>query len=517
MKGICRFCIGSNTVMQNRRTAGVLMHLTSLNGPFGIGVMGKEAFDFAGKLSDMGFRYWQVLPLVPCDGSGSPYCSVSAFAGNVSLIDPRLLEKDGLLTKEEVSQNEIDSTYKACHALSLEKRLQSLRLAFSRLRSEEKETLKVFESQNEWVRDYAYFMALKSHHNGKPWWEWEKKYSAYSSALLYRQEFEEEIQFHIFTQFVFFSQWRTLKEYANAKGVFIIGDMPVYVSRDSVDVWSGVSLFEFDEDTLTPKEVAGVPPDYFSQDGQLWGNPLYNWEKMEKDGFRWWIARLRFALKLYDKVRIDHFRAFASYWAVPAESQTAKIGRWKKGPGMKLFSAVKQQLENADIIAEDLGTFGQDVLDLLSESGFPGMRVIQFGFDPNGDSTHLPHNYDKNCVAYVGTHDNNTILGWLWDASESERAFALRYCCFGGTNWGEGGAHSGSCRAIIESVWRSAADTAILCVQDMCGYGKDARMNIPGTTEENWGFRISEEGLASIDEAYFKEINSLYRRTYLPK
>ncbi|MBQ8027809.1 MAG: 4-alpha-glucanotransferase [Clostridia bacterium] len=503
--------------MKNQRTAGVLLHITSLNGPFGTGVMGKEAFDFADKLERMGFRFWQVLPLVPVDQSGSPYCSVSAFAGNIALIDPRGLLEQNLLTEEEVREAEFSGTvYQSQHSFAREKRLIALRTAFSRINDDIKAHCEIFSQQNPWVKDYALFMALKDFHGEKPWWEWEEKFARYETAVKNSGEFKEEIEFYIFSQYVFFTQWRRLKEYANSKNVYFIGDMPVYVSKDSVDVWSNIELFEIDEKSLSLKNVAGVPPDYFSQDGQLWGNPLYNWKKMEEDGYKWWLKRLGCAMKLYDKIRIDHFRAFASYWAVPAESKTAKIGQWKKGPGMKLFSVVKKELPEADIVAEDLGLFGEDVVKLLEDTQFPGMRVIQFGFDPNGDSTHLPHNYPKNCVSYVGTHDNNTILGWLWDASEQERAYALRYCCYGGNNWGEGGAYSGSCRAVIETVWKSASDTAVVALQDMCGFGKDARMNVPGTTEENWTFRAGEEAINSIDEKYFKEINSVYRRMYIP-
>jgi len=502
--------------MQNLRTSGALLHITSLNGPYGIGVMGKEAFDFVDLLEKMQFRCWQVLPLVPVDSSGSPYCSVSAFAGNLALIDPRLLEKDGLLTHDEVEENRFHGdVYSARHEYAIKKRLCSLKKAFSRLNEDTKQLISIFEKQNPWVTDYAYYSALKDYHEQKPWWEWDKKYARFEEAQKHREDFKTQIDFYVFSQYVFFTQWRTLKEYANSKGVRIMGDMPIYVSRDSVDVWSNISLFKINPVSLAPKEVAGVPPDYFSADGQLWGNPLYDWDKMEEDGYKWWIERLRCSLKLYDRIRIDHFRAFASYWSVPADSETAKNGKWEKGPGMKLFNAVKDALGEADIVAEDLGHFGEDVVKLLDDSGFPGMRVIQFGFDPNGDSTHLPHNYPKNCIAYVGTHDNNTILGWLWDASEAERAYALRYCCFGGNNWGEGGTHSGSCRAVIEAVWRSSANTAIVAVQDMCGYGKDARMNIPGTCEGNWCFRITEEALAGIDTGYYKEINNVYRRTYL--
>ena len=499
--------------MINYRTSGVLMHISSLPGKYGIGVMGEEALSFAKKLCNMGFHLWQVLPLNPVDGSGSPYCSGSAFAGNIALIDPVGLLKAGLITEAELKENEYDGTvYATDYTFALEKRLATLRKAYSRVNGDLKALIELFAQQNKWVRDYAYFTALKAHYGEKPWWEWDEKHARYSTALEDIDSFRDEIDFYIFTQYAFFTQWRRLKETANSMGIRFMGDMPIYVSRDSVDVWSNTELFQINEKSLAPTLGAGVPPDYFSEDGQLWGNPLYDWDKMEKDGYKWWISRIEASLKLYDSVRIDHFRAFASYWAVPAESKTAKVGEWIDGPGMKLFDKVKEALGDADIVAEDLGTFGEDVVKLLEDTQFPGMRVIQFGFDPMGDSTHLPHNYPKNSVAYVGTHDNNTILGWLWDAVPAERDFALRYCCFGGTNWGDGGHHSGSCRAVTEAVWRSSAGIAIIAVQDMCGYGKDARMNIPGTSEKNWSFRIGQQGLDGIDEAYFREINRIYRR-----
>lgn len=504
--------------MQNIRQAGVLLHITSLNGPFGIGVMGKEAYDFADKLARMDFRIWQVLPLGHVDGAGSPYCSVSAFAGNPALIDPRELEKEGLLTHSETQSNFYNGNiYCAEYEFAAEKRLECLRKAFTRIDVDTKKMIELFCRQNTWVKDYALFMALKDANGQKPWWEWEQEHAHYEKALTHADEFKSETEFYSFVQFVFFTQWRKLKEYANEKNIALLGDMPVYVSRDSVDVWSNISLFKVNPNSLSPSEVAGVPPDYFSADGQLWGNPLYDWEMMEKDGYEWWIERLRCSLKLFDTVRIDHFRAFASYWAVPAESETAKNGKWEQGPGMSLFSEVKKALPDADIIAEDLGVFGEDVVKLLEDTKFPGMRVIQFGFDPNGDSTHLPHNYPKNCTAYVGTHDNNTILGWLWSADERERAYALRYCGFGGGNWGEGGSKSGSCRAVIEAVWKSSANTAIAAIQDMCGFGGDTRMNTPGTSEDNWTFRLSDDAINSIDEQYYKELNSIYRRNYTRK
>lgn len=499
--------------MQNSRSAGVLLHITSLDGPFAVGVMGSHAKAFVQKIARMHFSYWQVLPLVPVDQSGSAYCSVSAFAGEPMLIDPQWLENEGFLTKNEVSDGIFNGTvYQTQFDFAREKRMKALRIAFSRIDHDTKAQCEIFAAQNSWVLDYAYFCALKDKYCQKPWWQWEKEYAVYQNAKKHREDFRSEIDFYVFAQYIFFVQWRSLKEYANEQGVKIIGDMPIYVSLDSADVWSNLELFEIDLDTLCPKQVAGVPPDYFSADGQLWGNPLYNWDKMKETGYRWWIDRLKHAMKMYDRVRIDHFRAFASYWAVPAESDTAKNGKWLKGPGMEFFNALKDEIGQADIIAEDLGHFGEDVVQLLSDSGFPGMRVVQFAFDSSRASTHLPHNYPKNCVAYVGTHDNNTLLGWLWEADKNEREYALRYCCYGGENWGEGGAKSGSCRAVIETVWRSGANTVIVSAQDMCGFGADARMNTPGTDKNNWSFRMSKEALNGIDEEYFKQINYIYSR-----
>ena len=499
--------------MNKKRQGGVLMHITSLPGKYAVGTMGEEARKFACSLREMGFSLWQTLPLNPVDMSGSPYCSSSAFAGNISLIDPELLYESGMITQSELKENEYDgSVYTSNHSFAYKKRLGTLRKAFSRINDDTKPLIDLFSEQNEWVLPYAYYMALKEYFSFKPWWEWDSEYVKYEKALELKKKHKNEIDFYIFTQYIFFTQFRSLKEYANSIGIELMGDMPIYVSRDSADLWANREQFQINEESLAPSFVAGVPPDYFSEDGQLWGNPLYDWVKMEKDGFRWWKKRLAHSLKLFDLIRIDHFRAFASYWAVPADSKTAKTGKWIDGPGMKLFDAIKDDFGELPIIAEDLGTFGEDVVKLLEDTSFPGMRVIQFGFDPNGDSTHLPHNYPLNSVAYVGTHDNNTILGWLWDANEAERAFALRYCCFGGSNWGEGGHYSPSCRAVIEAVWRSSARTSIVAVQDMCGYGKDARMNIPGTSEENWAFRIGKEGLDGIDKRYFAEINRVYRR-----
>lgn len=490
------------------------MPLSCINGDFGVGVMGREAVAFLEKLKRMGFSCWQVLPIGMTDQMNSPYCSCSAFAGNPVYIDPRELP-EGLLTEAEIAENAYHgSCYTADYAYALEKRMKSLRIAFERADEKLLEKVKKFISENEYCRDFAIYMALKEKHDLAPWWEWGDEYKDYATAVKsVDSETEKEALFQSFVQYIFYSQWGTLKAKAESMGIKTVGDMPIYVSFDSADVWAHTPLFKLDEKTLKPKKVAGVPPDYFSADGQLWGNPIYDWDKMEKDGFRWWVDRIEFALKIYDTVRIDHFRALASYWEVDADAKTAKNGEWKQGPGMKLFDKVSEKLKDPSIVAEDLGTFGEDVVKLLEDTGFPGMRVIQFGFDPNGDSTHLPHNYDRNCVAYVGTHDNNTLLGWLYEASPDERKFALDYCGYKGNNWGDGGYHSESCRSIVETVWKSSAYLAIISFQDMCGFGSDARMNRPGVAEGNWLYRAGKDAVDSVDEEYYKYINRLYRRS----
>lgn len=497
------------------RSAGVLMNITSLPGPYGVGCFGPEAKGWVDTLADMGFRQWQVLPLGPLDSAGSPYAGNSAFAGNELYIDPRALLEQGLVTEgEEAACRYGGSPYTADYAHARETREALLRQAFSRRTSVIQEADAAFASANAWAADYALYRALKKRFGGRPWWEWPEPYAHYPTAVTAAEDaaVKEDAACTLFAQRLFFEQWAELKAYAHEKGVRIIGDMPIYLSRDSADVWSRLSLFRIDPVTLSPDKVAGVPPDYFSAEGQLWGNPLYDWEAMEADGYAWWIDRIDAALTLYDTVRIDHFRAFASYWAVPAGASSAREGAWEKGPGVRLFDAVKRRLGSPSILAEDLGVFGEDVVELLEQTGFPGMRVVQFGFDPTSDSIHLPHHYPFDTVAYVGTHDNNTLLGYLWEATPEERAFALRYCGFEGDGWGEGGYSSPACRRIIETVWRSSARLAVVAFQDMCGFGSDARMNIPGVPESNWRFRTTGETIEGIDRPYFREINRLFRR-----
>lgn len=501
--------------MLKKRGAGVLLHISSIPSEYAVGVFDENVKYFIDKIADMGFTYWQVLPFNPVDASNSPYCSESAFAGNYMFINPKKLFDDGLVSEKEYRENiYTDSPYTADYEFAKRTRLKLLKSAFLNIDGNMAQNIKKFEIENPWLTDYSVFMAVKEQENMKPWWQWSKKHANYYECIKDIYSYEQSAAFWKFVQYIFFTQWAEIKDYANKKGVAVIGDMPIYVAMDSVDVWADLPMFLIDKKTFSPKKIAGVPPDYFSADGQLWGNPLYDWKAMEKDGYRWWISRIGHSLKLYDTVRIDHFRAFASYWSVPADAETAKEGEWLKGPGMKLFNKVFEVYPDAPIIAEDLGVFGDDVVKLLEDTAFPGMKVVQFGFDPNSDSSHLPHNAEKNSINYVGTHDNNTILGWLWEASESERAFALEYCGFCGDNWGDGGYYSKSCRCIIESVWKSASNVAVIALQDMCGFGSDARMNIPGEPDKNWRFRTTKETIDNIDCDYFKRINALYRRMY---
>ncbi len=495
------------------RTAGVLCNISSLPGPYGIGVFGQEAKDFLDMLGEMRFRWWQVLPFNPLDSMNSPYTSPSAFAGNILYIDPRDLLRRGLITEQEEASNRWDGTpYTAAYDFAKERRLSLLRMAFSRAGGTLREEVAAFAREREWLPDFSLYMAVKEANGQKPWWEWPDECADYARCRENAAAYAAETAFWDFTQYLFFTEWEEIHRYARQRGIGVLGDMPVYVALDSADVWAHTGLFQINPATRRPSKVAGVPPDYFSQDGQLWGNPLYDWDAMKRDGYRWWVGRIGAALGIYDRVRIDHFRGLASYWAVPAEAKTAKEGAWEQGPGQALFDAVEAAYPDPAIVAEDLGVFGDDVTALLESTGFPGMRVVQFGFDPNGDSTHLPHNYPFHCLAYIGTHDNNTLLGWLWEAKPEERAFALRYCGFEGDNWGQGGYCSPSCRKIIETVWRSAAHTAVIAFQDLCGFGSDARMNIPGVPESNWRVRAAKETLDGIDKAYFREINRLYRR-----
>lgn len=496
------------------RSSGVLMHISSLPGPCGIGSFGKEAVAFAKLLKSMGFTYWQTLPFSTTDECNSPYTSFSAFAGNPYFIDLPTLYDQGLITSQELAENSYHEPYAVDFKWLYDTRLPLLRKAFSRIGEKEKREIAAFRGENSyWLPDFALYMALKDHHGQEDWPHWEKPLRLREPEALQkaREELSEDVAFYEFVQYEFFAQWKAVKKEINALGIQMIGDMPIYLSLRSADVWSNQQLFQLDGEGQ-PKECAGCPPDYFAADGQFWGNPIYNWEAMAKTGYDWWLKRIGMALETYDMVRIDHFRAFSAYWSIPAAAKTAREGKWVEGPGMDFFNRVFEAFPDPQIIAEDLGDIDGKVVRLMEETGLPGMRVLQFAFIDNADNLHLPHNIPKNALAYTGTHDNDTTLGWLFSAEPWQRENALRYCGFQG-DWRQGGPKSEVCHAMIRALWQSPAQIALLPVQDLLGYGTDTRMNRPGVAEGNWAFRVTEQGLAEVDAQWMLETNRTYRRS----
>lgn len=469
------------------RTSGVLMSLTSLSSPYGVGTMGKAAREFADFLAAAGQTWWQILPMGPTSYGDSPYQSFSTFAGNPYLIDLDDLAEEGLLKGREYKGLDWGGDcLRVDYGLLHQNRYPVLRKAVRRLQQEEREDYAQFLNHNaSWLEDYTLFMALKEAHGGKPWQEWEEplRHRERKALERARMRYAREVHFWEGVQYLFFRQWAALKEYANERGIRFIGDLPIYVSADSADVWARPEQFQLDEE-LRPVEVAGVPPDGFTADGQLWGNPLFDWEKMEEDGYAWWIERIRRQKGFYDVLRIDHFRGFDEYFAVPYGEETARNGYWKKGPGIKLFQAVEEALGKQDIIAEDLGYLNDSVRQMLSDSGFPGMKVLQFAFDSRGEeSDYLPHRYTANCVCYVGTHDNDTAVGWLEKLDPQDRQYAVDYLKL---TVGEGGAWG-----LMRSALSTVADTVILTAQDLLGLGSEARMNEPSTLGKNWQWRAA--------------------------
>jgi len=477
--------------MTLKRKSGVLMHISSLWGEFSCGGFGKAAREFVDFLAECGFSYWQVLPFCPVDDFNSPYKSYSTFAGNPYFIDLETLFEKGLITKEELESAKQSTPYLCEFERLREERFEPLKAAAMRVG--DKSAIKEFISQRPYIENFCKFMALKNANNQKPWQEW--TVSEIDDDILFAWEF---------IQYESFSQWKETKEYANEHGIELIGDMPIYVSPDSADVYFDRDLFLLDEKGY-PTSVAGVPPDYFTEDGQLWGNPLYDWSKMKEDGYRWWIDRVSASLELFDGLRIDHFRAFESFWAVPTSEMTAKNGKWIKAPGMDVIEKIKKTAGEKLIIAEDLGHITPEVEALVAESGFPGMRVFQFGFF-GGESTHKPHNYKENSIAYSGTHDNNTLLGYLWELDEENRREMLEYCGYTAQDWDNG------LSAMLRTIWASSAGTVIFPIQDILGYGSDTRLNFPGRAENNWRYRVTKEQIDGIDKKQFKRLNELYNR-----
>ena len=411
-----------------QRTAGILMPIFSLPGPYGIGTLGSEARTFADFLQAAGQTWWQILPVGPTGAGDSPYTSVSTFAGNPLLIDLEALAEEGLLTKAELETARMPEGEPVAYAAVYESRNRLLRKAFSRLSGERAQAARDFTNRNPWVKEYALYQAAKTHFQDAPWYLWpDEALRRHEASALehWRAVLAEDVAFHTAVQYWFDTQWTAFKAYVSARGVKLIGDLPIYVSLDSADVWSEREQFLLDG-AGRPSKVAGVPPDYFSADGQLWGNPLYNWSAMKADGFGWWIRRVEGAATRVDALRLDHFRAFESYWAVPAGAKTAKEGAWEKGPGMDLLRVLTGWFPQISYIAEDLGILTDAVHQLREESGLPGMKVLEFAFS-GPDNAYLPHHYAPHCICYTGTHDNDTVLGWYDHASEQERAFAARY------------------------------------------------------------------------------------------
>ncbi len=477
-----------------KRASGVLLHLSSLHGSYSIGSFGKEAREFIDFLSRSGFTYWQLLPFCMADNCHSPYKSYSAFAANPFFIDLPTLAEQGLLTSRELSEAEQKTPY-LCEYSRLDKeRLPLLRLAHKRTEKKQR------AEAHAWILDYpdlscaVRFLSLKQKNCNIPWREWRDLTPD-----------NEEISFWEWIQYEFFSEWMSIKKYANEKGIQTIGDVPIYVSDESCDVWASPKQFQLDKN-LRPAEVAGVPPDYFSEDGQLWGNPLYNWKEMKSDGYSWWARRINYMLTLFDGIRIDHFRGFESYWSIPPAAKTAKEGKWKKGPGRAFIDTLRGIGGNRLIIAENLGEITPEVDRLLLYSKFPGMRVLQFADLENPASPHLPHNYPGNCVAYSGTHDNNTLLGYLFEMSPRKRERLLAYCNCRSREWKD------ICEHIIRTLMASHADTVIFPIQDILAFGADTRMNTPGTVESNWAYRITQNQLSSVNTEIFRFFNNLYGR-----
>ena len=494
--------------MKFSRSSGILLHPTSLPGPYGSGDLGASAYHFVDWLVNAGQKMWQILPLGGTGPGNSPYMCNSAFAGNPLLIDPNELSGNGWLTSNELIPDPDFNPHKVNFKLVRQYRMARLRLASERFFADRQHHHNAFESfcadENAWLDDYAFFMALEDKFEGKNWGSWPRGLAQREADALtkVRDSLEDEINFWKFCQWCFFRQWRKLKQYANNVGIRIIGDMPIFVAYQSADVWSHRRLFELGEDNQ-PTVIAGVPPDYFSETGQRWGNPLFRWPVHEQENYAWWTERMRKTVEMFDLVRIDHFRGFAGYWEIPAAEQTAINGRWMPGPGEKLFISIKDALGVLPVIAEDLGVITPDVKALLEKLDFPGMRVLQFAFGDTPENAYLPHHYINNMVAYVGTHDNDTTVGWFKSASERERNFLCKYLRTDGKEINY---------ELIHAASESVADIAIFTMQDVIGLDSEHRMNRPGIPDGNWEWRFNWGQLSTRHSEYLYEISALHGR-----
>ena len=470
-----------------KRASGVLLPVFSLPSKYGIGCFSKEAYKFIDQLKEAGQSYWQILPLGPTGYGDSPYQSFSTYAGNPYFIDLKTLVKEGLLTKKECKAYDFgDQETKIDYEKIYYSRFKVLKKAFQRFKPDKE--YQEFVKENEgWLEDYSLYMAIKDSKDGASWnvWEDSLKNREPEALVKAKEELKDAIDFYKFQQYEFDRQWKKLHAYANKQGIQIVGDIPIYVAFDSADAWAAPEMFQFDEEN-NPVAVAGCPPDAFSATGQLWGNPLYNWEYHKKTGYEWWIRRIGYCFKLYDVVRIDHFRGFDEYYAIPYGDETAVNGKWMPGPGMDLFQAVEAKLGRPNIIAEDLGFLTDSVLKMLADSGFPGMKVLQFAFDPSAESAYLPHTYPKNCVVYTGTHDNDTTRGWYHSESKATRDFAKEYMNVQRMD------EDNLAWDFIRVAMGSVADLCITPMQDFLNLDGEARINMPSTLGGNWAWRMKK-------------------------
>ena len=493
-----------------KRQSGVLMHISSLPGKYGIGSFGQSAYDFVDFLVRTKQRYWQILPLGTTSYGDSPYQSFSAFAGNTYFIDFDILIEEGLLNEADVKGADFgDDPRKVDYAKIFDARRPIMEKAVARfLKADDLSDYESFVEQNAaWLEVFAEYMAIKEHFDNLAWTEWPDeaiRRREAASLASYREKLADKLTYHRVTQYLFFKQWLRLKAYANEHHIEIVGDMPIYVAADSADVWAQPHFFKTDA-VGKPTCVAGCPPDEFSETGQLWGNPIYDWEAMDKDGYAWWIERLRESFKIYDIVRIDHFRGFESYWEVPAGSDTSATGKWVKGPDYKLFAAVKEALGDLNIIAEDLGFMTDEVIELRERTGFPGMKILQFAFNPDDESIDSPHLAPNNSVMYTGTHDNNTVLGWYKDEiDDATRQYMAQY-----TNRKE---YETVPHAMLRTIFASVSFMAIATMQDLLELDSAARMNYPSTIGGNWTWRMTAEELNPIVEGELYSLTKTYRR-----
>ncbi len=491
-----------------KRESGILLHITSLDGKYGIGTLGNESYRFVDFLKKSAIKIWQVLPLVPTSFGNSPYQSYSAFAGNPLLINLDELIEMELLQIEDLAPMaiEIESFY--IDYSSVEKtKIPLLQKAFQKfiVKKEYSEDFRSFCMQNSfWLDDFSLFMAFKEYYNQAPLNLWDKtiKKREKSTMEYYSQRLKSSVEYYKFVQFIFFKQWNSLKKYAQQKGIKIMGDIPIYVSLDSADVWSNPELFQLDSE-LKPEFVAGVPPDYFSKTGQLWGNPLYNWEANKLEDYQWWFSRIRFHFEMFDMVRIDHFRAFSKYWSIPYIEETAINGNWETAPGYDFFKTLELNHGKLNIIAEDLGIITPDVEELRDAFSFPGMKILQFAFDKDSKNAYLPHNYDSNFVVYTGTHDNDTTLGWWQTLSEDQQQYILEYL---------GKSSDSITWSLIRLAWSSIARIAIVPMQDLLNLDSKHRMNVPGTCEHNWRWKMTASQLNQDLRDRILKMNTIYNR-----